>query len=214
MKKIDKFQGETRWLSNFATGRVKVFGYDFRCREGAFQAMKDPRPEKVQKFLEANGSESKALGRIARLRPDWESVKDEVMYEVCKAYYLQNPESKDKLLATDGIYLEEGNTWGDRYWGVCNGTGKNKLGHILMKVRNELLGRPEVDCNFCIHLNITEEEQKGAQTNIPHICMYYDMQVYHHANTQPHNAYLHPCRHCSDIAYPNYEVNDKLFLDK
>ena len=35
-------------------------------------------------------------------------------------------------------YLEEGNTWHDTYWGVCNGKGKNKLGKILMQVREEL----------------------------------------------------------------------------
>ena len=38
--------------------------------------------------------------------------------------------------------LEEGNTWGDRVWGVCQGQGENRLGKILMKVREELRAAP------------------------------------------------------------------------
>ena len=44
----------------------------------------------------------------------------------------------EKLILTGDSYLEEGNTWNDRYWGVCNGVGKNKLGEILMQVRKRL----------------------------------------------------------------------------
>ena len=36
--------------------------------------------------------------------------------------------------------LIEGNWWHDYYWGVCSGRGKNKLGEILMRVREELRG--------------------------------------------------------------------------
>ena len=45
---------------------------------------------------------------------------------------------KEKLLATGDEHLEEGNTWGDTTWGTVNGIGENRLGKILMKVRNEL----------------------------------------------------------------------------
>ena len=44
------------------------------------------------------------------------------------------------LLDTGEEILEEGNTWHDTYWGVDlkTGEGKNMLGSILMRVRNEL----------------------------------------------------------------------------
>lgn len=32
----------------------------------------------------------------------------------------------------------EGNTWGDKFWGVCDGEGENHLGKLLMEVRAEL----------------------------------------------------------------------------
>ena len=42
------------------------------------------------------------------------------------------------LIQTGDSVLIEGNTWGDRVWGVCNGVGENRLGRILMKIRSEL----------------------------------------------------------------------------
>lgn len=80
----------------------------------------------------------KRLGRRVKLRPDWESIKDQVMYEVCKAKFSQNTDLRDKLVATGDAELVEGNTWGDKIWGICNGQGENRLGKILMKVRTEL----------------------------------------------------------------------------
>lgn len=60
------------------------------------------------------------------------------MYEICKAKFTQNEDLKAKLLATGNDILEEGNTWGDRVWGTVNGVGENRLGKILMRVREEL----------------------------------------------------------------------------
>ena len=60
------------------------------------------------------------------------------MYELCKAKFTQNEDLKEKLLATGNDILEEGNTWGDRVWGTVNGVGENRLGKILMRVREEL----------------------------------------------------------------------------
>ena len=60
------------------------------------------------------------------------------MYEVCKAKFTQNDGLKHKLKDTGDAILIEGNTWGDRIWGVCNGVGENRLGRILMQIRDEL----------------------------------------------------------------------------
>lgn len=72
------------------------------------------------------------------MRSDWEEVKDKVMYEIVLAKFTQNPDLKEKLLATGDEYLEEGNTWGDTIWGTVDGVGENRLGKILMRVRDEL----------------------------------------------------------------------------
>lgn len=42
--------------------------------------------------------------------------------------------------STGDVELVEGNWWGDRFWGVCDGVGENRLGRCLMEVRKELRG--------------------------------------------------------------------------
>lgn len=49
------------------------------------------------------------------------------------------PAIAEDLLDTGDQRLVEGNVWGDRYWGVCDGVGENWLGELLMQVRDELL---------------------------------------------------------------------------
>lgn len=52
--------------------------------------------------------------------------------------FLQNPDLRDALIATGDAVLEEGNSWGDIYWGKVNGRGTNMLGQILMDIREKL----------------------------------------------------------------------------
>jgi predicted NAD-dependent protein-ADP-ribosyltransferase YbiA (DUF1768 family) len=44
--------------------------------------------------------------------------------------FTQNFEILEKLMKTDGYYLEEKNTWGDEFCGVCNRKGANVLGDL------------------------------------------------------------------------------------
>ena len=82
-------------------------------------------------------SKAKRKGQKITLRSDWEQVKEQVMYDVLKLKF--KDEVLAKLLKETGTkYLEETNWWGDEVWGVCNGVGQNKLGKLLMKVREEL----------------------------------------------------------------------------
>lgn len=119
MNKIDDFRGEYFFLSNFFMAHVIYQGIRFENNEAAFQA-------------------AKRLGRRVVLRPDWEEVKFDVMYDVCRAKFTQHPDLRANLLATGDAELVEGNTWNDRVWGVCKGVGENNLGKILMRIRNEL----------------------------------------------------------------------------
>lgn len=137
---INKFRGKYYFLSNFYEADVEYGGITFKNNEAAFQAQKVVDDSRKLRFKDLNPRRAKRLGRRVRLRSDWEKVKDNYMYEICKAKFSQNPELAKKLLATGDEELVEGNKWNDTYWGVCNGRGKNKLGKILMKVREELRG--------------------------------------------------------------------------
>jgi predicted NAD-dependent protein-ADP-ribosyltransferase YbiA (DUF1768 family) len=55
-----------------------------------------------------------------------------------------DPVLKEKLLATGGAVLVEGNTWGDTFWGVYKRNGMNHLGRLLMKVRAECRGQMDM----------------------------------------------------------------------
>lgn len=133
---ITEFKGKNFFLSNFYVVPVVYQGVRFESSEAAFQAAKCP--ERMQEFCGLTPSESKKLGRRAELRPNWDEVKYDVMYQVCKAKFSQNPELAKMLIETGDAELVEGNTWGDRIWGVCKGVGENNLGKILMRVRSEL----------------------------------------------------------------------------
>lgn len=71
------------------------------------------------------------------LRPDWEYIRVDVMTELVRKKFSQEP-LRSQLIATGDAELIEGNWWNDTFWGVCNGVGENNLGKILMKVRDEI----------------------------------------------------------------------------
>lgn len=137
------FRGEYSFLSNFYEGKVFEYkGMKFTNTEAAFQSQKDLSREKEFKML--SPAHSKRFGRRVNLRLDWEEVKQQVMYEVCYAKFTQDEDLKNKLLATGDKELVEGNLHGDRIWGMTYYTpnkqwvGTNKLGIILMKIREDL----------------------------------------------------------------------------
>lgn len=135
---IDNFRGKYFFLSNFYEAPVIYRGIQYSNNEAAFQAQKLVKQEERFKFSLLNPSEAKRLGRSVKLRPDWEEIKEKVMYEICLEKFTQNLDLKRQLLDTLDEELVEGNNWGDKTWGKVNGEGKNLLGKILMKVREEL----------------------------------------------------------------------------
>ena len=148
---IKEFKGENRFLSNFYMAPVTYNGLTYTNSEAAFHAQKTLDENIRKEFITLNPSEAKKKGRILKLRSDWERVKFIVMYDIVKAKFSQNEDLKKKLLNTGREHLEEDTTgWHDNCWGNCRCEkcihikGKNKLGKILMRVREEL--RDEIQC--------------------------------------------------------------------
>lgn len=133
---INEFRGKYYFLSNFYEAPVTWNGLTYLNNEAAFQSAKTFSDREC--FTNLDPSSAKKLGRKVQLRSDWENVKDDVMYEICKAKFSQNTELKKGLLSTGNENLEEGNTWGDKIWGTVHGIGENRLGKILMRIREEL----------------------------------------------------------------------------
>lgn len=133
---ILSFYGDRHWLSNFHMASITYEGLTYTNSEAAFQAAKCKEIEDRNQFTNLLPGNAKTLGRNIELRPDWDQVKDQIMYDVCKAKFEQNPDLMNLLLATTG-HLEEGNNHGDIIWGTVKGVGQNRLGKILMQLRDE-----------------------------------------------------------------------------
>lgn len=95
---ISSFTEEYFSLSNFYSAPVTYQGYHFKNNEAAFQTAKCPA--RMNEFCELDPDPAKHFGRKVSLRPDWESVKYEVMYQICYAKFTQNPDLRKKLIDT------------------------------------------------------------------------------------------------------------------
>lgn len=142
---ILRFEGEYAFLSNFYPAPILWQGVLFPTVEHAYQASKSPNPTDawLLRFaqLETPG-QAKWWGRKGDVRTDWQEVREFIMLDLLRLKF-QIPALRRSLLETGKCWLEEGNTWGDTFWGVCppaTGIGQNVLGKLLMTVRKELQG--------------------------------------------------------------------------
>lgn len=166
---INLFKDTYRWLSNFYLSPVKYEGIWFPCSENAYQAKKSSHlsNEEIARYIGAENmvkyqlsldmknlgyyyfskikpSEAKKMGKTIPARPDWETIKVDVMKDIIRLKFTQSSKLKTRLLATGDEELVEGNLWHDNFWGNCTCSkcrsikGTNMLGKILMEVREEL----------------------------------------------------------------------------
>ena len=129
--------GYTIGFSNCSPHPVSVgeFGI-FPTAEAAIQAYKNPTDlEYVAKQQNARTPIiSINLGRKI-LREDWGSVCDKIMLRILKYKFDQHPILKENLLNT-GLRPIIQHTRADDFWGDGgDGSGENKLGKLLMKLR-------------------------------------------------------------------------------
>jgi hypothetical protein len=140
-----RFYGATGaygFLSNFAPYPIyDEFDRRWKTVEHYFQAHKFE--EGTEAWLScrnaASPGQAKRLGREGHpLRDDWEEVKELVMLKALRLKFTNTKVLRDPLLATGTTELIEAAPR-DFYWGCGrDGTGKNRLGVLLMQVRSEL----------------------------------------------------------------------------
>lgn len=136
---VKGFGGEFHFLSNFYPCEVEYQGLVYPSSEHAYQAAKVLCIEEKKEVAKLKtAAEAKKIGKTLDVRFDWPEIKLEVMLEIVRNKFNQNERLAEMLLATEDLILEETNWWGDTFWGVCRGRGKNHLGKILMQVREEI----------------------------------------------------------------------------
>lgn len=142
------YHSDQAWgeLSNFSRHAIFVRGRIWPTVEHFYQA---------QKFVGTSHEEAirccqtpvLAKQRANELsledrRDAWPAVKETVMLEGLRAKFAQHPDLRERLVRSGELPLVE-HTSNDDYWGDAgDGTGKNRLGHLLMQVRAELRPGP------------------------------------------------------------------------
>ncbi len=128
-------------FSNFAAYPIVMDGERWPTTEHYFQAQKFEDVAYQQKIRKANSPMIAArLGRDRKqkLRRDWESAKVGIMRDAVMAKFTQHEDLQTLLLSTGDAKLVE-HTENDDYWGDGgDGSGKNKLGQILVQVRDTI----------------------------------------------------------------------------
>ena len=134
---IIKFRGEYRFLSNFHPAPMIVDGFLYPTSENAYQGLKYSTSTSIQQQI-ADMAPGDAK-RYAQDNPveitDAERLNN--MFRVLTLKFIGHKNLMKKLLATRDAELIEGNDWGDTFWGICDGQGKNHLGKLLMTVRDK-----------------------------------------------------------------------------
>lgn len=141
IKFYDRFD-EYYEFTNFYHHPVRIDGHMWPTTEHYFQAQKfvgTPYYDHIRKLPFPRDAFRVSRDPVASrwVRRDWSAVKDNVMLKALRVKF-QDERLKQKLLGTKNKTLIE-HTSNDSYWADGgDGRGLNKLGKLLMTVRNEL----------------------------------------------------------------------------
>ena len=142
------YEREFYVFSNFSSFQVEWKGRLWQTSEHAYQASHffDTAPELVEEIFKAKSAHEAfkiAKANTDRAPSNWEEIKVGIMEDIVRNKLQQNPYIMHKLLQTgDRLIVEDSpkdDCWG---WGP-NKDGRNELGKIWMKIRNEIIKNQE-----------------------------------------------------------------------
>jgi ribA/ribD-fused uncharacterized protein len=147
---ITEFKGAWNFLSSFevisAVADRDFPSIRYSTIENAYQAAKSLDEITRLTISRYTPGQAKRAGRGIPLRSDWDAddgkVKVGYMWYYLGLKFHVNGRLTEYLIQTHPRILVEGNWWHDNYWGSCSCTrcgqrGKNMLGKLLMKLRQE-----------------------------------------------------------------------------
>lgn len=142
---------EWGWLSTFHQANPFTFrGRGFATVEHAFNAQKSESEDYKDLFtlhsatyigddaLTARTKGSKKAFETSQfaLRGDWEKVRVDILRDCMEAYFLENPDIKEKIIIQTKTYpLHHTGFKVGTFWGMQKGKGKNIHGKLLMEFR-------------------------------------------------------------------------------
>jgi N-glycosidase YbiA len=127
-------------LSNFAPLGFEADAVYWPTVEHFFQAQKFTDAayrERIRRAASARAARDLGQSREMPIRPDWDEVREAVMLSALRRKFSE-AHLVDLLLSTGDRELVESSPV-DHFWGCGqDGSGQNRLGRLLMKVRSEL----------------------------------------------------------------------------
>ena len=128
-------------FSNFAPFGVAMQGVWWPTVEHYFQAQKFADVtygERIRRALRPKHAKALGMTRALPLRADWEQVKEAIMSEAVLCKFKSHMRLAELLLSTGDRMIVE-NAPMDADWGCGpDGNGLNRMGKILMRVRESL----------------------------------------------------------------------------
>ncbi len=137
---------EHGFLSNFWYVDILYKGVVYPTVEHAYMSAKsdDPKWKEFCANRNITPSNVKKESKNIQLVAGWDKLKLEVMEDCLRYKYKEEP-LRSKLINLGNQNIQEGNTWGDRFWGVDlkvnPNIGENHLGRLIMKIREQLIAK-------------------------------------------------------------------------
>lgn len=150
----DESKGPYRNFSNMSAHPIEIEGVQYPTVEHYFQAMKAKEfgdADVYDKITTARTPKAaKALGKKVKnlVTEVWDAKRDQVMETGVRTKFIQHPELRKELMATEDKLIGEANPR-DTYWGIGTSMdleksktpskwrGQNKLGKLLMQLRDD-----------------------------------------------------------------------------
>lgn len=136
--KITKFRGDYNFLSTMYECDIRWLDLDFDCLESAIAASMTLDRDIQELIATMEVEKVQQLSKVFDVRDDWDDIKIPVVTKLTEIKFTSNIGLYNRLLATGGMEIIEGNDFYETFWGMCNGEGRNEYGKILMRLRRDL----------------------------------------------------------------------------
>lgn len=143
MKEIKFYECKYYMFSNFSAFGFFHDGRDWPTSEHAYQASKF-KDDYLKSVIQSKSSPYDAkriaheLANEGKQKSNWDEIKIECMYSICSAKLAHHEIIREALLETEGKEIIETSPM-DSFWGWGpNKDGRNELGKIWMRLRDDL----------------------------------------------------------------------------
>ncbi|CAG9333510.1 unnamed protein product [Blepharisma stoltei] len=142
-KPTQRVKQEDVYLGNFYHSPILINGVTYSTVEHFYQSQKFDDPEIQERIRNAQTPKiaSRLAHELTNDSREWSHLKESVMRTGIFAKFTQHQDLKEKLLATGTAKLVE-DSHKDLYWGGSLEGSQNRMGILLMDLRNQLKNMP------------------------------------------------------------------------